>query len=174
MRILLIAATIAFISAGVYGALDVTRDIKNGTFIQYEDEDAVFVNQFGGKHTKVFTKNSLQVADKKEEKADKKTSLSLNEIDFSTFSRGEPPMFYESLLLEKVGAPDSVKSADVLAAINDTIAAINEKAKEVSKKDSVAIAKKEERKFSLKLYSRGRPRPLIKETVAVQADSTKK
>jgi len=98
----------------------------------------------------------------------------MSDIKISDFSRGEPPMLYEALLLEKVGSPDSVKSADVVTAINDTITAINERANEKSQKDSSNTTKKEERKFSLKLYSRGRPRPITKETVAVQSDSTKK
>jgi len=61
MKTLLIAATLAFITAGIYGAIDVSRDIKNGTFIQYQDEDKIVVEAFG-KHDNTITekrKNNL-------------------------------------------------------------------------------------------------------------------
>jgi hypothetical protein len=176
MKTLLIAATLAFIAAGIYGAIDVSRDVKNGTFIQYEDEDKIVVEVFGKNDNSIVEKKKKQFAVKnKASVAEVKVSdFSMSDIKISDFSRGEPPMLYEAMLLEKVGSPDSAKNADVISAINDTIAAINEKANEKSRKDSSNTTKKEERKFSLKLYSRGRPRPIIKETVAVQSDSTKK
>ena len=182
MKTLLIIATAAFISAGIYGTLDLTRDLKNGTYIRYEDEDAGSVNRLTGNQNQISRKNSVTLAEKQRLNEARKNKISvknisvadfsLSDIKISDFSRGEPPMFYETMLLEKVGSPDSVKSTEVTSAISDTIAALNEKAKEPAKKDTV-IAAKEERKFNLKLFSRGRPRPVIKETVALQNDSTK-
>ena len=182
MKILLIGATIAFITAGIYGTIDLTRDLKNGTYIRYEDEDAVSVTQFTGKQNQISQKNAITLAEKQRLNEVRKNKISvknmavadfsLSDIKMSDFSRGEPPMFYESMLLEKVGAPDSVTSTEVASAISDTIDALNEKAKEPAKKDSV-FGIKEERKFNMKLFSRSRPRPVLKETVALQSDSTK-
>ena len=170
MRILLIAATIAFITAGIYGIMDVSRDVKNGTFIQYEDEEKIALTSFASDAKGIFKSAVTSSVEKKKSAFDarilkKVLTLSLNDLNISDFSRGEPPMYYESMMIETLGTPDSVKSADVVTAIKDTVAALTEKTKE--------NVKKEERKVSLKLFSRSKPRLYVKETVAVQNDTTK-
>lgn len=167
MKSFLLTSVICMLAAGIYGTIDLTFDLKNGTFIQYEDEDGVAVSQFAASSKGVFKHANLQVAHKVS-KPEPTLLNNFSDLNISDFSRGEPPMYMEAMLLEKVGAPDSVVSADVSTAINDTLAAITEK----TKTDSLATAK-EERKFSLKLYSRGKPRTIKREEVALQIDTAK-
>jgi len=177
MQKFLLITVIAMLAAGIYGTVDLARDLKNGTLIEYEDEgeETASVSQFAYRTKGIFKRTNVRVAAKKEVKKPVPTLVnSFSDLSFEDFSRGEPPMYLEAMLLEKMGAPDSVESAEVESAINDTVAALKEKAKEVAKNDSASIAKKEDRTFSLKLYSRGRPpRPVAKEAVALESDTTK-
>lgn len=164
-------SVIGMLAAGIYGTIDLTFDIKNGTLIQYESDEAIpAVAQFSESSKGIFKKTNVHVA-QREKKASATPALinSFEELSFSDFSRGEPPMYYEAMLMDRMGKPDSLQNTDVSLAISDTITALNEKAKSDS-----ASAKKDERKFSLRLYSRGKPRPMVKqEEVAIETDSTK-
>lgn len=177
MQKFLLITVIAMLAAGIYGTVDLTLDLKNGTFIEYEDEgeSTASVSQFAYRAKGIFKRTNVKVAAKKEVKRPAPTLVnSFSDLSFEDFSRGEPPMYLEAMLLEKMGNPDSVESAEVETAINDTVSALKEKAKELAKNDSTPLVKKEDRKFSLKLYSRGRPpRPVAKETVALAIDTTK-
>src|SRR3954467_14670057 len=107
MRILLIAATIAFITAGFYGIVDVSRDLKNGTFIQYENEDGIAVTGFARDAKGIFKSAAIGSIEKKKALRDAKNKkesarFSLTDLNMSDFSRGEPPLFYESMLIERV------------------------------------------------------------------------
>lgn len=163
MRSFLLTSVICMLAAGIYGTIDLTFDLKNGTFIQYEDEgETVSVSQFAYSSKGILKKTNVKIAQKKETKKLKAPTLitSFTDLEFEDFSRGEPPMYLESLL--ELSAPDSLVNADVSTAINDTVAAVKEKVKS----DSLG---KEERKFSMKLYSRGRPpKKVVKEEVEAE------
>lgn len=178
MQKFLLLTVIAMLAAGIYGTVDLTLDLKNGTLIEYEDEgeELVSVAQFAYRTKGIFKRTNVKVAAKKEIKKPAPTLVnSFSDLSFEDFSRGEPPMYLEAMLLEKTGKPDSVESTEVETAIKDTVSALKEKAKEVATNDSASLAKKEDRKFSLKLYSRGRPPKISKkEEVALLNDSIQK
>lgn len=171
MKVFLMCSIIGMLAAGIYGTVDLTFDIKNGTLIEYQnDEELAQVAQFPESSKGIFKKTNVKVAQREKKIAAPPTLVNtLGDLSIESFSRGEPPMYYETMLMDRVGKPDSVESADVSAAINDTIAAVNQKIKSDS-----AAAKKEERKFSLKLYSRGRPHLVAKaEETSIESDSSK-
>ncbi len=168
MRSFLLTSVICMLAAGIYGTIDLTFDLKNGTFIQYEDEgEAVEVSQFAYASKGIFKKTNVKVAQKKETKKSAAPTLitSFTDLEFEDFSRGEP--IDMSYMLE-LSAPDSLVNEEVSAAINDTVAAVEEKVKS----DSLA---KDERKFSMKLYSRGRPpKKVVKEESVAEINAEKK
>ena len=181
MKSFLMTAIIGMLVAGIYGTVDLTLDIKNGTLIEYEDEDVMEIAAFAGNRTGAFAEDPAENVSRKKAVYTENEKLklakvrlkdfSLSDIDISDFSRGEPPMTYDALLDEPM-APDSLVNAEVVSALNDTVAAIHEKINKEVKKDSSGIVK-EERKLSLKLYSRGRPPRLVKrEEVTLKSDST--
>jgi len=177
MQKFLLLTVIGMLAAGIYGTVDLTLDVKNGTLIEYEDEgeETASASQFAYRAKGIFKRTNVKVAAKKEIKKPTPTLVnSFSDLSFEDFSRGEPPMYLEAMLLEKMGNPDSLESTEVETAIKDTVAALKEKAKEVATNNSASLAKKEDRKFSLNLYSRGRPpRPVSKGTVALVSDTTK-
>lgn len=157
------------ISAGVYGTVDLAKDIRQGTLIQYEKEDAPLVNSLktGNRNlSHLVNIHTVKAETKKEEKISN-PELKLSDLKMEYFSRGEPMYLPE---LELVN--DSVKNS------SDTLSVFVEK-KEIAlpetPKEIVATIEKEERKFSTKLFSRSRPRPYIKkeEIVIAQNDSLK-
>ncbi len=172
MKVFLMSTVIAMLAAGIYGTVDLTLDVKNGTLVEYQEEDLTYVSQFAEKTKGLYHKTNVKVAQKKVVVAPTPTLVnSFSELSFDDFSRGEPPMYLETMLLETVGKPDSLENAEVETAINDTLSALAENKKEVSA-DSASV--KEERKFSLKLYSRGRPpKKVVKEEVAVENNEGK-
>jgi len=185
MRTFLMLSVIGMLAAGIYGTIDLTFDLKNGTFIEYEDEDVVLATAFAVSARGIFTENPVKNVKKKKIAYAEREKLrlsevsikdfSLSDIEFSDFSRGEPPMIYDELLLDRPTAPDSLLNKDVRAALNDTATAIHEKAVETAKSESAGTSK-EESKFSRKLYSRGRPPKPVKkekEELALQNDTIK-
>lgn len=174
MKVFLMSTVIAMLAAGIYGTIDLTLDVKNGTLVEYqEEEDLTYVSQFAEKTKGIYHKTNVKVAQKKVVVAPTPTLVnSFLDLSFEDFSRGEPPMYLETMLLETVGKPDSVESAEVETAINDTLSALAENTKKALT-DSASV--KEERKFSLKLYSRGRPpKKVVKEEAVAEIKAEEK
>ncbi len=154
------------ISAGIYGTIDLAKDINQGTLIQYEKEEASTVKSFvlaekklaqSANTGKVVAKNALPPPTPK-----------VSDLKIEYFSRGEPPMYSVIELLEIDSAKKSPNSA-IVAKESVTVA------KAETEKEVAVLPVKEERKFSPKLFSRGRPRPYKKEEVVVaQTDTLKK
>lgn len=158
----------AMLSAGIYGTIDMALDIKNGTYILYEGEELPTMKALGSHVRYIISRPPVHVAIKEVKKTEKVPSLlTINELSFDDFSRGEPPMMLDEILMGTPTVADSLQNEAVRTALHDTAVALNE-----GKNDS-AVVKKEERKFSLKLYSRGKAPRKINEGIAAGPDSTK-
>jgi hypothetical protein len=171
MKIFLISSILAMTAACIYGTVDIMLDVKNGTLIEYEEEQPVFVQAFGAQTKNILGEPRVQVVQHREKKSPPPPTLvnSFAELSFEDFSRGEPPMIYEAMLPDQASRPDSVLNPDVAAAIADTVVALRPGGE--SHLDSNTTVKKEERKPDLKLFSRSKPRAYRKENADAPADS---
>lgn len=167
MKVFLNICFIAMLSAGIYGTVDLALDMKNGTYILYEGEELPTLSALGTNNRFITRPPAVHLAVKEVKKVEKKVPalLTINELSFDDFSRGEPPMMLDEILMGTPSIADSLTNTAVSVALADTAKALSEI------KSASAGVKKEERKFSLKLYSRGRPRPVVKEPVALKKDS---
>ena len=114
MKKFLITCIIAMTSAGIYGFIDMSRDIKNGTMINYEDQSAPKEKAYTRAKNQQQAANAISEklavveANKKKLKDAEKLKLEQSEIKASYFSRGEeiymPPTETE-LTTEKTDAP---------------------------------------------------------------------
>src|SRR5437868_8108273 len=96
MKTLLATSIIAMVAAGIYGTVDLARDIKQGTLIQYEKEDAPLkiVKNLHVKTIKNEVVRTLAEAVKKEKT---ETSTKRNEVKMEYFSRSAMPVIYDAL-----------------------------------------------------------------------------
>lgn len=171
MKIFLNTCLVAMLGAGVYGGIDLAHDINNGTYIQYEEEPEGSISTFNRDIRFITHKPVIKKVLKTAQSAKPPTLLTVSDLDIGDFSRGEPIIVYEEILQAELN--DSLKNPDVTAALHDTIKALAENKKENMVSDTTSVAKKEEPKFSLKLYSRARP-PRVKENVVARNDSIHK
>lgn len=168
MKIFLNTCIIAMISAGIYGAYDVARDISRNTYIQYEEENNLASNAVQQKSlSNVIRTARHEVSAANEEKK----TVKERGLNMEYFSRSGPVYSDERLLEELEIATDSTKASSDSAKIRSTqvTTAMDDPA---PRPDTVLV---EKRKFDISLYSRGRPRKIPSpETVVVQNDSLKK
>ena len=151
------------ISAGIYGTIDLAKDIKYGTLIQYEKEDASEI-----KPEPVVKRNKEQIVnllstEMKKEKSVSNSTHKTPELKVEYFSRSMP-VIYDEKLFETAKIDSVNKDSAVIAATNIPF---------VINSEEKVVEVKEERKFSPKLFSRGRPRNFKKEAVVVGTDSLK-
>ena len=162
MKIFLMTCIAAMVSAGVYGTIDLAQDIHQGTFIQYEKEDSPIVNSLTTINNNVSNRlkiHTVKNETKKEENVSKPV-INLSDLKMEYFSRGEPIYLPE---LETALTDSAKQVADSL------VVASTEGVAEIK-----VVPVVEERKFSSKLFSRSRPRPIVKEVTIAQTDSVKK
>ena len=162
MKFFLITCIVAMISAGVYGTIDLAKDIRLGTLIQYEKEDGPVVTSLAQKNksiSQLVNIHTVKTETEKEEKTSNPT-IQLSDLKMEYFSRGEPPDF---AMLELMEVDSAKQMADSLLVSTESVSEI--------KTDPVI----EERKLSPQLFSRSRPRPYVKkeEVKIVQIDSLK-
>lgn len=167
MKIFLLTSVMAMLAAGIYGTIDLALDVRNGTLIQYEEEEPVTMERFIAKSKTGLKATQLKTAQKKEVV---KPPVLLNDFSMSDFSRGEPPMFLEALLPVADSLNDSLKNTDIAAALGDTVKAMQEAAEEEAQKKPAPLKPEEARKLDMRLYSRSKPRSYAKE---VATDSVK-
>jgi hypothetical protein len=152
------------ISAGIYGTIDLAKDIKYGTLIQYEREDAPEIKPEPiMKRNKEQTVSMLNV-EAKEEKKSEPSVHKTPELKMEYFSRSAP-IIYDEKLFGAAKTDSTNKDSTVIAATDIRV---------VLKSEEKSAEIKEERKFSPKLFSRGRPRNLKKEIAVTETDSLKK
>ncbi|MGZ3862653.1 MAG: hypothetical protein ACXVPN_14835 [Bacteroidia bacterium] len=167
MKIFLNTCIIAMISAGIYGAFDVARDITHNTYIQYEEGESNFASNAVQQKS---LSNVIRTA-RHEVSAttEKKKTIKEPELNMEYFSRSGPVYSDERFLEELNIATDSTGLLNDSAKIRSTqvVAATGNPA---PLPDTVID---EKRKFDISLYSRGRPRKIRAERV-VQNDSLKK
>lgn len=174
MKIFLIASVTAMISAGIYGTVDLARDISHDTYIRYEEDIAEEKPSAASEKT---LSNVLRKARKEVKEADKtkekKDAPANNEIRMKYFSRSSPNM-YDRAFFEELAKADSLNNKkDSAVATKTTSAEITLAENRTAKKDSLIAEEKKERKFSATLFSRGKPRSFKKENIVVQTDSVK-
>src|SRR5438105_2391249 len=139
MKLFLVTSIVAMISAGIYGTVDLARDIKQGTLIQYEKENIQQVNLFtASKRNLGQLTNSLKVQAGRVEKIE-----TTKDPDFKIeyFSRGEAMYLPNE---EKLALLDSANERSDSSAA--TQAAIVTQAQIDSER--VLAKPEEERKFS--------------------------
>ena len=171
MKIFLNTCLVAMLGAGLYGGIDLAQDINDGTYIHYEEEPEGSIVPFIHDSRFITRKPVIRRTIKTDHHTKPPTLLTVSDLDMGDFSRGEPVFVYEELF--ERGASDSLKNAGVTLALKDTIRALAENKKEAKVADTSSVTTKEDRKFSLKLYSRGRPTRIKEETLAIR-DSTHK
>lgn len=166
MKIFLNTCIVAMISAGIYGTIDVAKDISNDAYIQYEtDENNVASNAVQQKGLS----NVIRTARREvTASSEKKKIVREPELNMEYFSRSGP-VYADQRLFELTAATDSVKSDSAKIRGTQIVSAVNDPP---PLPDTVLV---EKRKFDISLYSRGRPRKIIRpETVVDQNDSLKK
>ena len=172
MKIILIGSIAAMISAGIYGTIDLAVDVKKGTLIQYEDENAPEVKQFAFSSKRLNSEAQNVHVAKKEVSVEKKLEVAVAKINnwsdlkFEDFSRGEL-IDYRELMLVEEPKNDSIKTTagEITPAPKDSVMV----GLEIPKEETKPVELKE-RKLSLSLYSRGRSPRLVK----TESDSAKK
>ena len=167
MKKFLITCIIAMFSAGIYGFIDMSRDIKNGTMIQYEDLSAPKVKAYTRARTQAQAINtSIQEkiteyaeAKKKSEEENKK-KLELTNMKFEDFSRGEEIYLPPTDVTTEIVEPETNAKADTAKVVVPPTTA---DAKQVSEVTTVAVV--EEPSLNERMFSRGSPR-MYKKTLA--------
>jgi hypothetical protein len=171
MKTFLTTCIVAMISAGVYGIIDLAKNISQDTYIQYEEDIAdVKSNTASEKNiANVIRKARQEVSVTKE----KKRRSEPRELNVELFSRSNPSMYLESIEDQLTVATDSViKKRDTTSlAIVDPAEIVNA---EATKQKPDSLVKKEEVKFDVSLFSRGRPRTARKVVAVAQNDTTSK
>src|SRR4051812_17954494 len=96
MKKFLTTCIIAMISAGIYGFIDMSRDIHNGTMIKYEDQSGPKIKAYTlARSQSQAVNNSIQeklvvlAGEKKKLEEEKKKKAAVMEFNVSDFSRGE-------------------------------------------------------------------------------------
>jgi hypothetical protein len=97
MKIILTASAIAMVIAGIYGAADMGKEIKEGTMIDYEKNDRPLARiamkyELGADiNAPLKDKITVYLAEKKKkEEEEKKKIEELSNVKMEYFSRGEP------------------------------------------------------------------------------------
>lgn len=158
MKMFLMTSIVAMLTAGIFGAVDLAKDLNNGTMIEYNDEAAP---------SDVIEAESFY-------------------IDESEFSRGEPgppPVMEEQAVVDGATKEEVVAEVPVKTLTEGKKAEIKRAVLKKQAEETKGV--KEEKLISPKLFSRGRPPKLSKEVltieevekteelVAVQVDSAK-
>ncbi len=129
MKKFLMTCIIAMTSAGIYGFIDMSRDIHNGTMIKYEDQSEPMAKAYTHARTQkqavnnaIREKLAVLAANKKKEES--KIILQDMNVKASYFSRGEeiyePPT--QADLLEEEEAPNMEEvSTTVVPVKADTV-----------------------------------------------------
>ena len=152
-------------SAGIYGFIDMSRDIKNGTMIHYEDLSTPIVKAYTrSKNQQQATANAISEklavieANKKKLEDAEKLKIAETELKFSDFSRGEgiylPPTETE-LTTEKTDAPFTSAKKDTVKTTPPPSTA------QVIKPESKSVAVVEETQapvLEARYFSRGSPK----------------
>ena len=119
MKIFLTTCIAAMISAGVYGVIDLARDISHDTYIQYEEDIADVKSNTASEKSiaNVIRKARQEVSTEKVKKHKSETS----ELNVELFSRSSPSMYLIKDNFE-VATDSSIKRADTtsLPEINPT------------------------------------------------------
>jgi hypothetical protein len=169
MKIFLSTCIIAMISAGLYGTIDLARDISHNTYIQYE-EGLVGLNANTASEkslSNVIRKAREEVSTERGKKINAETP----ELKMEYFSRSSPSMFDERVLSELTVADSIANKSDTLRGVALEVLATNSTK---PKQDSVFEEKKPEPKFDVSLFSRGRPRKPRVEVAVPVSDTLKK
>lgn len=174
MKIILTSSVIAMISAGLYGTIDLSRDLATGNYVQYDREDIPSVTHLSAANNKTNEVQRMKRGNDKvltkDEIANATSTVDLSDLNIKDFSRGEPLVLDEPLATDSTTASSAPVVAVDIQPLN--IQADKPEEKKTEEK-SVAAKEDSKRKFSMKLYSRARPRS-IEEDITLNADSVKK